>query len=94
MLKALAEHRWGDLQGVSRLRSWHVEDLTEHVREPMWPVQALEHAERASDLHFLGQQRPLGVHRPVRREAFGEVVGEASKVRCRRSTGLFFTSRM
>ena len=45
----------------------------------MWPVQALQHAERAANLHFLRQQRSFGVGGPVRREPFGQIVGEAFK---------------
>ena len=79
VLKALAEECWSDPQGVGGLRSGQVENLADDVRQPVWPVQALQHAERASNLHFLGQQRSLGVRGPVRREAFGEIVGEAFK---------------
>ena len=42
----------------------------------MRPVEALEHAERASNFHFLSQKRSLGVGGPVRRQALAEVFGE------------------
>jgi len=40
------------------------------------PIQALEHAERAADPHFLDQKRPLGIRGAFRRQAVGEVLGE------------------
>jgi hypothetical protein len=65
VLKALTEDVGRDLQGVSRLWPWHVQNLAEYVREAMRPIQALEHAERASNFHLLNQERPFGVRRPV-----------------------------
>ena len=94
MLQALAEECWRDPQGVGRVRPGKLENLADDVRQPVWPIQALEHAERASNLHFLGQQRSLGVSGPVRREAFGEIVGEPFKGQVHALDGLFFTSRM
>lgn len=66
LLEALAEECRRDPQSVCRLRSGQLENLAEHVRQPVWPVQALEHAERAANLHFLGQQRSVGGGWPVR----------------------------
>jgi hypothetical protein len=42
----------------------------------MRSVEALEHAERASNLYLRGEKRSLGVGRAVRRQALGEIVGE------------------
>jgi hypothetical protein len=42
----------------------------------VWPVEALKHAERASDLHFLDKKGPLRGRRPVRREALGKIFRE------------------
>jgi hypothetical protein len=37
LLKGLAEDVGGDLQGVSGLLPWQLENLAEHVCEPVWP---------------------------------------------------------
>ena len=56
VLEPLAEQLWTDRQCLCRLRPRQVEDLSEDVRQTMRSVQALQHAERASDFHFLGEQ--------------------------------------
>jgi hypothetical protein len=67
LLQTLTKERWSDPQCISRLRSEQLENLAEHERQPVRPIQALEHAERAANLHFLDQQRPLGIRGAFRR---------------------------
>ena len=45
-----------DPEHAARLFTLHLEDLAQDVRQPMRAVQALKHAQRAADLHFLEEQ--------------------------------------
>jgi hypothetical protein len=83
----------GDLHGLGCLQSWHVQDLAEHVREAVRPVEALEHAECASNLHLLNKKRPLCVHRPLGRQTLGKVLGELREVQVQTLDRALFTSR-
>jgi len=56
VLEPFAKELWTDRQRLGCFRSWEVEDLSEGVCQPMRSVEALQHAERAPDLHFLGKQ--------------------------------------
>src|SRR5882724_11484216 len=76
MLEPFAKECWRDPQGVSRLRSGQLENLAEHVGQAVWPVQALEHAERAANFYFLSEERSVGVGGPVQRQAVSEILGE------------------
>jgi hypothetical protein len=42
----------------------------------MGPIEALEHLERAANLHFLCENGALGVGGPVRRQAVNEILGK------------------
>src|SRR5262249_55574714 len=80
VLQALAKQVRGYPQGFGGLRTREVQDLAEHVRETMRPIETLEHAERATDLHFLDEKGSLGISWPLRRKALDQVVGEPLKV--------------
>ena len=54
VLEPFAKELTADRQCLGRLRPWQVEDLSEDVCQPMRSVEALQHAERAPDLYFLG----------------------------------------
>src|SRR5262245_22088555 len=43
-------------EGFCGLRTREVQNLAEYVRETMRPIETLEHAERATDLHFLDEK--------------------------------------
>lgn len=74
VLKTFAKCLGRDLQRLRRAR--HLQDLAEDVRKPVWPVEALQHAERASNSYFLDRERPLGVQRSVRRQTVRKILGE------------------
>jgi len=80
VLQTLAEQVRRYSEGFRGLRTREVQDLAEHVRETMRPIETLEHAERATDLHFLDEKGSLGISWPLRRKALDQVVGEPLKV--------------
>ena len=66
VLHAFAEERRRNVEDVRGFGSGHVENLADDVRESVRAVQTLQHAERASHLHFLRQHRSLSVCGTVR----------------------------
>src|SRR5262249_53492878 len=80
VLQTLAEQVRRYSEGFRGLRTRDVQNLAEYVRETVRPIETLEHAERATDLHFLDEKGTLGVGWPIRREALDQVVGEPLKV--------------
>src|SRR5690242_8266898 len=75
-LKPLPESGGLQVEGIGRFRGGQIQDFAEHVGESMWPVQTLQHAQGASDLHLLREHRPLVIRGPFWREALGEVLCE------------------
>ncbi len=75
-LEALAECGGLHIKRVGRLARGKLQDLAQHVGEPMRPVETLEHPERATDLHLFREQGALIVRRAVCRPTVGEVVGK------------------
>jgi hypothetical protein len=69
-----------------------LQNFAEDVRQSMWAIEALQHAQRAADLHFVDEDRPLGLARPFVRETGGEVVGKLRERHVHALHGLFFTS--
>src|SRR5262245_21821041 len=66
VLQPLTEQVWRDVQGLGGFGSGEIEDLAQDVGETVRPVETLEHAERAADLDFLGEQRAFGIGGSVR----------------------------
>jgi len=80
VLQTLAKQVGRYPQGFRGLRTREVQNLAEYVRETMRPIETLEHAEGATDLHFLDEKGSLGIGWPIRRKALDQVVGEPLKV--------------
>ena len=93
LLQALTKERWSDPQYICRLRSGQLENLAEHVRQPVRPVQALEHAERQPIFTSLVNSDRSASEGPSDDRPSSRSSANRSKVICICSTGLFFTSR-
>jgi hypothetical protein len=65
------------------LGSLELKNLTEDIRETMWPIETGEQRVHAPDLHFLEQEclicRPLVTPRRQVRQSVGKVGGELVK---------------
>jgi hypothetical protein len=77
VLEALPEEGGRDLQDVSGFGPRQLHDLAEHVRSPVWTVEALKHRHAASDLDLVNQQRVHEVVRARRLDATFQVFGKA-----------------
>src|SRR5438132_11176895 len=75
-LEAFAKRGWLDLHRLGRFGCGQLEDFSEHVGKAVWPVEALEHSQRAADLDFLGEHRSFAVGGHLRRQAFRQILGE------------------
>lgn len=76
MLGALSEQRGRNAQNFSRLRPGQLHDFARNECGPVLTVQTLEHAQRAGDLDFLDQQRPLGLSRTRLADALDDRLAE------------------
>src|SRR5438477_12175783 len=75
-LEAFPERRGLDVQGSTGLICRELQNLAQQVCKPVRPVEALQHPQRAADLHFLREQRGLAVGRSVRRQTALEIAGK------------------
>jgi len=80
VLKPLAEKIRGDFQNHGGIGTGEFHDFPEHVGEAVRPIEALEHAERASNLHFLNEERALRLGRRFQIQDAGEIFGEPFEV--------------
>ena len=89
-LESLPEYRRRHLERGRRLWTRHFEDLAEHVREPVLAIQTLQHAERASYLHFLDEYRTFSLVRSLRREPLRQILGKSFKAQMQLFDGTLF----
>src|SRR5207237_1845424 len=79
-LESLAQHSRIDIKRFGGFGPWKVENLTKDVGEPVRPVKALEHRQRAADLDFLNEHRPLVLAGAIGSESFRQVFGQAHEI--------------
>jgi len=55
VLQALTKQLRRYRKGLGALRAGEIKNVAEDVRQTVWPIETLEHAESTADLHFLDQ---------------------------------------
>jgi hypothetical protein len=76
LLQTLAKQGRVDFQRFGRLRAWQLENLPKDLRQPMRPIQALQHGQRTSDLDFFNEHGVFGISRAFTRRSFSHILGK------------------
>src|SRR5207302_7994387 len=79
-LESLAQHTRIDVKRFGGFAPWKVENLTKDVGETVPPAKALEHRQRAADLDFLNEHRPLALAGAIGSEPLRQVFGQAHEI--------------